>query len=412
MEKPNILFILVDALRSDMVFGNARHVVTPNLDGLKKEGAGFGNLLVSTSMSSSSIASMLTGTYGFVHGIETTDEDSLNASLKTLPQLLKENGYNTYAEMCWPIKPELGFGRGFCEYNMRPHKEQLRNAWSDSFIRRFKGGGFKEPWFLMFHTFALHRPRFVTRDFNKKKFGRVAYERAVSCLDSKLGEMLDCAGDNTVVILSSDHGEIYPKTKAREWLNNMWVAYYALLRKMRLSQSYFEGESHGFDLSEDVLKIPLLLKNLNGFPKGVVFNQLARSIDIAPTLIDALGLSGSLGGKVQGRSLVPLARGEKISDADLYLYARDVKLKSKERWLEGIRTNDFKLVFHPFGRNPGYELHDLRKGPLERQNLAAAMPEKVQELLAKIKDLKQGTEFTEKDAQKVIEKLRDLEYED
>ena len=67
---PNIVFVLVDDLRSD-VLGCTGHpfVKTPNIDRVRNEGALFKNAFVTTSLCSPSRGSFLTGTYAHVHGV-------------------------------------------------------------------------------------------------------------------------------------------------------------------------------------------------------------------------------------------------------------------------------------------------------------------------------------------------------
>jgi len=412
LKKPNILFLWVDAFRSDLVFGEERHVVSPNFDRLRDGGVAFPTLISSNAMSHPCFATLITGTYAFKHGITTFGNFKLKSEMKTLPEILKEAGYNTYGDMAGRLNPEMGFDRGFDEYRVRYFSENIHGKWGKDVFEKFRKKHYKEPWFLMLHIWVLHRSRFLTKEFNKKKFGRTAYERAFSNLDFKLGEILEMVPKDTIVIISGDHGEVYPKTKLREYINHFFFIAYGTLRKLKIWNRYYLGESHGSDLSEDVVKTPMIIYNAPGLPKKKRIEQQVRMIDIAPTIVEVLGLNGAIKQQAQGRSLLPLIKGEKMSDEPVYVAAQGIKLRKKEKWMEGVRTSDFKLVTYPFDKSRKPELFDLRKDPGGKKNIAGEMPGKVEEMLSTMQEIKGGRQFTEQDEKDVLERLRDLQYED
>ncbi|NLR91119.1 sulfatase-like hydrolase/transferase [Flammeovirga agarivorans] len=95
----NVLFIVVDDLNTDLFsFGNTE-VITPNFDRLAQEGIQYQNAQCSYPVCGPSRASMLTGTYPERNGVTnlSTLLDDESPELTTLPELLKDNGYNTAA---------------------------------------------------------------------------------------------------------------------------------------------------------------------------------------------------------------------------------------------------------------------------------------------------------------------------
>src|SRR5918993_4653598 len=95
--RPNIVFILMDDLRSDEL-GCTGHpfVQTPNIDRLAKEGCQFKNAFATTPLCSPSRASFLTGHYAHKHGIlDNTDRSPRTHELVTWPRLLHDAGYET-----------------------------------------------------------------------------------------------------------------------------------------------------------------------------------------------------------------------------------------------------------------------------------------------------------------------------
>jgi len=103
---PNIVLIMTDNQPADAIgcYGN-EEIYTPNLDDLGKEGVRFDNAYCSNAMCSPSRASVWTGRMPCQHGLHTWLDDRLmeqwppdwNAidEFKTLPEILKENGYAT-----------------------------------------------------------------------------------------------------------------------------------------------------------------------------------------------------------------------------------------------------------------------------------------------------------------------------
>src|SRR5690348_5242344 len=68
--RPNVLFILTDDLRWDALsIAGHKHLKTPNIDRLGKEGVYFRNAFCTTSLCSPSRASILSGVYAHTHGV-------------------------------------------------------------------------------------------------------------------------------------------------------------------------------------------------------------------------------------------------------------------------------------------------------------------------------------------------------
>ena len=63
--KPNILFILIDGLRSDRCYGKHKTSITPNIDSLITNGVYFEQAICSAPVTSPSMSSILTGLYPF-----------------------------------------------------------------------------------------------------------------------------------------------------------------------------------------------------------------------------------------------------------------------------------------------------------------------------------------------------------
>lgn len=155
--KKNILFIVVDCLGYKFLSEDKLQNY-PYLSYLFSQGTSFTQAISVASTTSPSIASMLTGCYPFRHGIMTLNSNYLNHNVPFLPELLKEIGHITYAEVTGPLWQELGISRGFDYYNYRKKDDYLISDYGNKFKNKFISGYFKEPWFIFLHLWELHQP--------------------------------------------------------------------------------------------------------------------------------------------------------------------------------------------------------------------------------------------------------------
>lgn len=191
------------------------------------------------------------------------------------------------------------------------------------------------------------------------------YLASVQGVDENVGKLLDHLektglAKNTVVIYTADNG---------------WY-----LGDLGLYDKRF--------MYEPGLHIPLLVRG-PGIAQGKVTDLFAMDIDFAPTFLDLAG--EKIPADMQGRSLVPILRGEspeKWRDAVYYRYYHDPG-HHNTRAHYGIRTKTHKLIH--YWKKDAWEMFDLTKDPTEQQNLAndPAHKEKFEELKAQLQKVKQ-----------------------
>ncbi|MAG21795.1 MAG: hypothetical protein CL943_00620 [Candidatus Diapherotrites archaeon] len=410
--KPNVVLIVVDCFRAQSFLGEGSAKI-PFLDSLRKKGTAFTQAISTSSTTSPCFASILTGKYSFKHGVRTIGGYALNPNVSTIAKAFKDAGYHTIAEVTGPLLEEVNMGSGFDDYNFRETNQTLYSDWGENLAAKLAAS--KKPYFLFLHLWDLHRPRYMTKEFNKPKYGKIAYERSVSCMDSYLQKLLSSLDKDTVIVITGDHGEKIPSNKGEEYFNHLCIGFYAVLRRFGLSKKYCERESHGFDVSEDVIKIPLFFKG-TVFPKGKVVGQQVGQVDIVPTIADALGLK--LDSDVDGKSLVPLTQGKNVEEKPVFIEACGIKIASKESWLEGIRTSKWKYLHGAFNSEIPKQLYDLENDPEEKNNLAqkeTSVVGKMRTKLESLKSAKQRKELVGKklegaDKKKLEERLRKLGY--
>jgi arylsulfatase A-like enzyme len=423
MPRPNILLLVVDTLRADAVFGASRHTVTPTFDRLAREACCFSHVISVNSYTVPCVASLFTGLYPFAHGLRTQRSGKLPTDVIPIASVLSQSGYHTYAESSGPVAEEVGLAAGFQEFNWREGAtENLAGAWGEKFRRRLCPGGLRPPWFMYCHIWEVHTPRYIAPQHRSDRFGRDAYQRAVSSFDPLLNDILASAGDDTIVFVTSDHGEI-GESEAPELAGARTHQLRRLLHRLlphRLasaldqaarqakrrwttgqtgSSHQVEGSvkrvltaGHGAHVVEPLIRIPLYLVGPTGLPCGKIVDRVVSQVDIAPTLLEAAGVPDALW-QCHGTSLLPLARGEAVSQRDAYFEneGTNAGLSGEEvmtsPWMVGLRTDRYKFWYRRFNNAKYPELYDIVADPGEFHNLAAENPSLVSEMQRKIENL-------------------------
>jgi arylsulfatase A-like enzyme len=118
--RPSVLLIVIDTLRADHLgcYGYARPT-SPHLDALARRGVRFANAHAPSSWTAASVASILTGLYPAVHGVETSTS-VLGDDVPTIAEAFRARGYATAAFSANPVfvSPVMGFARGFDRFDI------------------------------------------------------------------------------------------------------------------------------------------------------------------------------------------------------------------------------------------------------------------------------------------------------
>lgn len=324
---PSVVLISIDTLRADHLGAYGYGPPTsPRLDALAREGVLFETAVAAAPSTLPSHASIFTSLSPHRHGASFAARRPLAESVLTLAEVLKGAGYRTGAfHDGGQIVPELGLGQGFEVY--RPiGQDRLAPvaaaglAWLDGLKRQ-------EPFFLFLHTYETHLPYtpaaadlalfepepytgFLGKGVGHKEMRTVknqglplspadqthvvaSYDAEIHSMDRALGELLEALQargrlTDTLVVVTSDHGEEFGEHGTWAW--------------------------HSHTLYEELLRVPLVLRlpaDTAGSVSDVRIPELARGIDLAPTVLDVLGLP--IPEAFEGRSLLPLIRREPAS---------------------------------------------------------------------------------------------------
>lgn len=373
MPSPNVFLLAVDSLRADAVFGD--RIPTPRFDELAARGVAFHQCVSTTTSTTPSFSSILTGCYPPKHGVRGLQGYRLAPSVMTMAEMFAAGGYHTHAEVTGPLLPETGILRGFEDANHRQGYKVPFMNWRDEVVERMRS--YVDPWFMLLHIWEVHRPYRAPPDFTKR-WDKAGYEAAVAAVDEWLAPVFEAAGDDTIVILTGDHGEDYPDSP---WEQKLIRVARKGRRSFKLGSwfPYLDKKfaalavGHGFALHEHLVRVPLVMAGPGVSPARVA--DQVRHVDLLPTLADLCGLPAPSG--IDGRSLRPLFEGGSLPEEPAYMEAVGVKLEGNR--IEGARTPDWKLL-RPGGGRPS--LYKLNGGgpPDEKHDVARRYPEIAKQL--------------------------------
>jgi arylsulfatase A-like enzyme len=346
--------------------------------------------------------SIFTSQYPPTHKVIHIFENGLDNGTWTLPQVLKLYGYRAawFAPTEDPhLDPALGFGRGFDV----TQPVDLRNPADKERIFDWIRSEPDQKFFLFLHTYAVHEPYVPSAPYDKMfdpdYNGSIVGEKSqyYTLLDEYLKE-------NNLTNIAYTDIESYRKTEnitltvywARANLSSprdvyhLSALYDGEIRNLDANFSDFigffsspdirrktiviitadhgeefgeHGQFHHTDLHNEVLHVPLVII-APGIGNGSVDPQV-QSIDIAPTVLDMLGIQAPHG--FQGKSLLPLIKGQ-IGQLDPYTYAYHYGTAS-------VRSEKWKYIAENFDTRTASYLYDVSVDPRETINLADSNPD-------------------------------------
>lgn len=410
-DRPNILLIVVDCLRADRAFDPDRTAKTPTLNALAEKGVLFTHLITANSMTIPCMTTMFTGMYPAHHGVRAMVGARVADDVPLLAEILRENGYHTFAQATGPLSPFYRLNRGFDQYDLRDGvKSSLLGEWGEGLIQRFRNREFDAPWFAYLHLWGVHRPRQVSPQFDKPEYGRTQYDRAISSYDARLRDLLDAIDlDNTLVMVTGDHGEKIPESglenqveffkkslsggsgkvnsawdhrrrKAIAKARQAWFSTSRLLYRVGMVDSPLATMTgHGYHVYDSLVRVPLVVA---GGPveslKSRRLDDQVRQIDILPTLLDLAGLADETPAHADGRSLVPLMHGEPLPELPAFIETCQNSREPSSFY--GVRYRGWKYAYDAQNAGVPEELYDLAADPEETRNLAATKPINVDEM--------------------------------
>ena len=289
---PNIIvFIADDVGWNDLgCYGNP-NVATPNIDRIAQEGIRFTRAFLTASSCSPSRTSIISGRYPHNTGSAEL-HTPLPASVATFPALLKQAGYYTAQAGKWHMGDPAR--RGF---DIIHDGEGNGDGGEAQWVSTVRDRPQDQPFFGWFAAHDAHRPWrsnvfsgtnevdpitpppfLADTDSTKQDLAR--YYDEITRFDDYIGkveEELRQQGvlDNTIIIIMSDNGRPFPRSKTRVYDSGM--------------------------------QTPLVMKWTDGMPQpGAVSSSLISVIDLAPTLLEVAGVK--VPASFQGKSFTSVLK--------------------------------------------------------------------------------------------------------
>ena len=402
-EKPNILYIVADDLGwQDVGFNGCTDIKTPNIDALAAGGAKLAQFYVQP-MCTPTRAALMTGRYPFRYGLQTAVIPSvsrygLDPSEWLMPQCLKEAGYKTAIigkwhlghadKQYWPKQRgfDYQYGAMIGELDYFTHDEHGVLDWfrdnkpvrekgytttllgSDA-VRLIEHHDTSAPLYLYLAFNAPHTPyqapkEYIDRYRNIEDPTRRIYAGMVACLDDEIGHVVAALEkkkmrDNTLIVFHSDNGGTR---------NAMFAGVMADMSKVKIpcdNGPYREGKG---TLYEGATRVCALANWPGHITPGAVAGMI-HAVDMYPTLAALAGASTTKCKPLDGLNVWETIAEGKPSPRTEIVY-------NIEPFRGAVRQGDWKLIWRTLLPS-SVDLYNLAEDPSEKNNLAAANPDKV-----------------------------------
>jgi arylsulfatase A-like enzyme len=397
----NVLLITLDTTRADHLrcYGYTR-ATSPNLDALAADGVRFELALSPSAVTPMSHASIFTGLNPDRHGLRVFYGKTgyfLSESEPTLASLLRSQGWETGAFVsAYSASQRFGLHWGFNTFQsevaesvfkqdmtLRPPKDgywstervataqRRSDETTDHVLGWLKSA--RRPFFLWTHYWDPHDAALVPPEQITSWFGahasdrpdiqRNLYDAEVFFVDMQIGRLLSYLKERgelekTIIAVVADHGQGLGDHSW--WLHRL--------------------------LYQEQIRLPLIMR-VPGGPRGMVIPSLVRSTDIAPTVLDLIGLpplespdGASLCGLMKGQPEPPrIAYAEALNTLDVHTPEGFPPLQ--QDLLFCVVEEPWKLIYHK--EHPGNsELYNLATDPRESSNVVDQNPEVKARLLS------------------------------
>lgn len=413
-EPRNVVFILSDDHRYDaMGFMGHPLAITPTMDAMAEEGVHLKNAFVTTSLCSPSRASILTGLYTFRHRV-IDNQRMVPEGTIFFPQYLQDAGYETGFVGKWHMghandDPRPGFdywvsfkGQGQYyppgpQYTINVNGERVpQDGYITPLLTRYAIEFLEEqterekPFFLYLSHKAVHGP-FTPEPKYKGSTGELPFELPASA--EKPSDNQENRPRWVLDQRNSWHGMDFPLhtgSTAEAFLRSYCEALRSVddsigaimeqLKKMGIydetlviymgDNGYLFGEHGLIDKRvayETSARVPMLMQCPELFEGGTVVEEVVANIDIAPTVMEAMGLATPP--HMDGRSFLPLAGGEKVPWRDYFLYCYYWEQNYPQTPTHfSLRGDQYKYITY-YGVWDTDELFDIQADPMEQNNL-------------------------------------------
>jgi len=406
IKKPNILFLLTDdqSFNTIRALGN-NEVFTPNMDKLVASGTTFTHAHIMGSNTGAvcmpSRAMINTGRY--VQNLY-KGKGAIGPEDKTMPEVLKNEGYTTFETGKWhnerpAFKKSFTAGANVFMGGMSDHlkvplhdfdqtgaypksKTRYEDKFSSVLFREaavdfLENYNEEKPFYAYVAFSSPHDPRMAPEEYQKK------YNTASISLPKNY--MPIHPFDNGEIIIRDENLLPFPRTE--EGVKGEIASYYAMISEVddnigkildALEKSgqaentiiIFAGDNglaagqHGLlgkqNIYDHSVRVPLVISG-PGIKKGVRTESLVYLNDLFPTIADIVGTEKPT--TIDGTSLLPILEDpkNKVRESVFFMY---------KNFQRGVRTENWKLINYLVEGKKTTQLFEIKKDPLEMNNLA------------------------------------------
>ncbi|MDC1142009.1 sulfatase [Planctomycetota bacterium] len=334
----HLVVISIDTLRADYLgcYGKAE-ANTPNMDALAKDGVVFEQHFSSYPLTLPAHLTQLTGVSSLGHRVRDNLFHRLPQGLTTLPESLKEHGFRTGAFVsAHTMKSGSGLERGFDIYDdegvrkLEPGKLTVSERKADATLKTAAdwiastGGDRAFAYIHLFDPHAPYQPQSVAGTTMQNSDAE-RYAGEISYVDQQIGVFLDRLRkiemlEDTLVVITSDHGE---------------------------GLGQHDELTHGYYCYDTTTHVPLIIRGGGDIKAGTRVPSIVRNYDLAPTLIDLMGVKAeAIKTQTHGVSLLPLIN-EPDKDIGLNAYVESHYAHLNANWakIRGLRTKAGLALF-------------------------------------------------------------------
>jgi len=342
IKKPNFIMFFFDALRYDHIgFANYNLKTTPTLDDLARKGIIFTRAYSQAPQTIGSIASLLTSRYPFWK-----NDTKLNQNYITLPQLLKEIGYNTIlvSQSPW-VSKNFNLSQGFTKENLEYNDELFIKKIVNSIIESLNN---RRNFFLYAHSIQPHAPYLAPPSFYAKFNKDINCYASAKLIDDimKGSALVDskCISD---LIKQYDYSILYGDYKLSKIIDilktlNIFNKNLFMIISSDHGEEFMEhgGLEHSATLYEEIIHVPLIIYSNQIKYKPKKINCPIELISLAPTILELAGVSAKKIKKIgfEGKSLIPIIENENLCK-DYYAFSMIQEIDAY-----AIISENYKLI--------------------------------------------------------------------
>ncbi len=351
---PHIVFLMIDTLRADGLAaygGDPSHM--PGINARAQGWTVFEDVVANSSWTRPSVASIFTGLHTEEHGA-VDREDRLPAHHRTLAEGLADRGYTSAAFVSnfGAVGRDAGFDQGFEHFEeiLGRGAPYARAEVVGEHVRLFlREQPLSTPLFLYVHFLDPHTPYLSGGSARHHAEARRAYAAELRYLDGELSgllsDLLAELGDETWVLLTSDHGEEFGEHQER---------------------------GHGKSLYREVVWLPLLVRAPGREAARIDSRLEARDVfDLVTRIADSPELDLRRWAEEHHRE----RRYSSLYTTTGFALHRPYR---QAVGMRAVEQDGHWLIWSAYG--PTYELYDAEGDPQQHRNLVRARPRRVEAL--------------------------------